>query len=828
MSTTFSKQKAFSAGNDVEDAAGPEYSESYHLQRYAEIGMSLSGEEDINTILEMILNEARELTFCDAGSLYMVNDEGTHLNFVVLQNDTMKTRMGGTSGVEINLPPVPLMLNDEPNHSNVSSHVALAGEIVRIADVYESEEFDFTGPRKYDQSTGYRSKSMLVIPMRNHENDIIGVMQLLNAMDPEKKEVIEFHDTQVTLVASLASQAAAALTKTRLIQDLKNLFYSFIKSIAGAIEEKSPYTGGHINRVVDLSMTMARKINEIDEGPLADVRFTEDDLEELKLAAWLHDVGKITTPEYVVDKSSKLETIFDRVHLVQARFDLIAKSMEASFLKKMLDASKKGDQAEVSKLESEMTRALDELEVDREFVIGCNEPGEFMSDERIERLRSIGSKMYTANGETETYLTEDEMLNLSIRKGTLTDAERKIIENHATMTGKILGELPFPKKLSNVPEYAAGHHEKMDGTGYPLGLDGRELSIAARIMAVADIFEALTAKDRPYKKPMQLSQAVRILGFMRKDKHIDPDIYDMFLNTGLYEEYAKRELLPWQIDDVDIEPSLKSRRVALVSGDGKILSDISEKLDGWGAQLEKFTDAESALSRIEEGFKKGRPYRIIVLDMNLFNGQAYSRLQEISRLPSFPVWTMIPVTSDGCAGIEISGCTLRPLCDPDDTDTFRELVREVLKRPIKSILRPGAVNNDRKERTNGDVKKVLIADSSANTRMMSKYFMSDVPVEVETAESGHEAVSMYQNSAYDLLVIGMHLTGMSGYETVKLIREWETLNNLQAVPIIGLTAHYIPGEKQKGIEAGCTATLTKPADRESLSRMIREMIFMGK
>jgi len=802
-----------------------EFSEAYHLQRYAEIGMSLSGEEDINTILEMILTEARELTCCDAGSLYMINDEGTHLAFVVLQNDTMKTRMGGSSGVAINLPPVPLVVKDKPNYANVSSHVALTGEIVKIADVYESQRFDFTGPRKYDQSTGYRSKSMLVIPLRNHENDVIGVMQLLNAMDPVTREVTEFHDDQVSLVASLASQAAAALTKTRLIQDLKNLFYSFIKSIAGAIEEKSPYTGGHINRVVDLSMMMAKEINEMEEGPFADVQFSDDDLEELKLAAWLHDVGKITTPEHVVDKASKLETIFDRVHLVENRFQLIAKSTEATYLRRMLEAASENGGERVKDLEREMGQALAEIAEDREFIIGCNEPGEFMSDERIEKMRAIGAKIFTVDGgEARPYLTEDEMMNLAIRKGTLSDAERKIIENHATMTGKILGELPFPKKLTKVPEYAAGHHEKLDGSGYPLGLKKEDLSLAARIMAVADIFEALTAKDRPYKKPMQLSQAVKILGFMRKDNHIDPDIYDLFLNSGIFMEYAKRELLPWQVDEVDVAPSLTERRVLVASSDQEVEPELVKAFAGWGADVTAMDDAGAALASMREEFKKGAPYRVMALDMRLFGAEQIKDLEQLAAMPNFPRWAVVPVAGPEQCGLDLGGGLLNALGAPIDLSVLKARVKDILARPVEAMRNPGADLGERED-TSRDRKRVLIADTSANTRMLLKHYLSGLQVEVVTVENGPKAMGQYKAKAFDLLIVAMHLSGVSGFETVKQIRGWEAATGLAPVPIIGLTAHYVPEETEKCLEAGCSESLAKPVTRKQLAETVEACIF---
>ncbi len=524
-----------------------------HIKRLAKIGLALSVEKDINILLEMIVDAARDLTFADAGTLYLVDTDKNNLHFEILQNDTMKTRMGGTSGVEVTLPPVPLEVGGKPNHSNVSSYCALTGEIVNIPDVYEAEGFDFTGPRKYDEATGYRSTSMLVIPMRNHENDIIGVLQLLNAKDIETEQVVPFSKEYVELIASLASQAAVALTNAHLIKDLQALLYAFIKSIATAIDEKSPYTGGHFDRVVELTMMIAEKMNDIDHGPFATVDFSDDELEELKIAAWMHDVGKITTPEHVVDKGTKLETIFDRVHLVETRFDLIGRLIENDVLARKVKALENGKAGEkvLKALDEELKPKLDELEEEKSFIVNCNIPKEFMDDDRLARLKEIAEKTYSFNGESKPYLTENEVYNLSIRKGSLTDEERHVIENHASLTMKMLNQLPFPKKLANVPTYASGHHEKLDGSGYPLGLKASDLPLQARVMAVADVFEALTARDRPYKKPMKLSMAVKILGFMKKDQHIDPDIFDLFINENVYREYAEKQLDPEQLDDLE-------------------------------------------------------------------------------------------------------------------------------------------------------------------------------------------------------------------------------------------------------------------------------------
>jgi HD-GYP domain-containing protein (c-di-GMP phosphodiesterase class II) len=525
-----------------------------HIHQLTDIGLALSAEKNINKLLEIILEYARDLSHADAGTLYILEDDEKHLRFEIMQNDTMNTRMGGTSGVDIPLPRVPLYVNGKPNHSNVSSYTALTGETVNIPDVYEAKGFDFTGPKEYDTATGYRSKSMLVIPMKNHESKIIGVLQLLNSKIPETGKVSEFSKEYVDLVASLASQAAVALTNTQLIQDLENLFYAFIKSIATAIDEKSPYTGGHINRVVDLTMMMAEEINNTDQGPLADISFSNDELEELRLAAWMHDVGKITTPEYVVDKSSKLETIFDRIKLVETRFQVIAKSIENECLQQKIELLQNHpeDEVNIKRLDEALEKQLKTLEDDFNFVKACNQSVEFMSDDKIDRIQEIAAKKYVSSDGEQAYLTQEEVENLCIRKGSLTGDERKVIENHTSMTRKMLDALPFPVKLARVPEYASGHHEKLDGSGYPLGLSEKDLPLQSRIMVIADIFEALTAKDRPYKEPMNLSQAIKILGFLKKDKHIDPNIHDLFLERRLFYEYAKKEMAPEQIDEVDI------------------------------------------------------------------------------------------------------------------------------------------------------------------------------------------------------------------------------------------------------------------------------------
>jgi HD-GYP domain len=522
------------------------------LQHLTEIGLALSGEQNRDRLLEMIVGLARSITNADAGTLYIVDEKGRNLDWVVMQNDTMGVRLGGTSGNPITLPPVRLYTAEgAENHANVSSHVALTREVVNIPDVYFAEGFDFTGTRRYDAGTGYRSQSMLVIPMQNHEHEIIGVLQLLNAKDRASGAVIAFSPDGLASVESLATQAAVALTNTQLINGLKALLYSFMQSIAAAIDAKSPYTRGHIDRVVDLTMRIAETINAQTDGPYKDVRFDENEMEELKLAAWMHDVGKITTPVHVVDKATKLEAIIDRLEMIRTRFKFIGKAIQAELLEKLLEMAGGGaSRAEMFALTEEMEQRRQALEADLEFIVSCNKPGEFMSDERIARVKEIAARSYRDGDQELPWLTENEVMNLCIRKGTLTDAERKIIEDHTVVTIDMLTRLPFPKRLARVPEFAGAHHEKLDGTGYPNHIGGDALSLQARILAVADVFEALTAKDRPYKEPMKLSQAMKIMGFMVKDHHVDPEVFGLFQSAGVFMDYAQAHLDPSQMDEV--------------------------------------------------------------------------------------------------------------------------------------------------------------------------------------------------------------------------------------------------------------------------------------
>ncbi|PLX97404.1 MAG: phosphohydrolase [Desulfuromonas sp.] len=511
------------------------------IEKLNAIGVSLSAEKDPARLVEMILLGAKELTNADGGTIYTVTED-RRLKFEIIRTSSLGFAMGGTSGVEIPFPPIPL--DDDqgrPNMKMVVTCAALTGEVINIPDAYSAEGFDFSGTRRFDEKTGYRSRSFLTVPMRNHEETIIGVLQLLNAVDAETGEVVPFSDEDQRLVASLASQASVAMTNNRLIEDQKRLFDSFIHLIASAIDDKSPYTGGHCRRVPVLTMMLAEAATRQQEGELAPFSLNDEQRYELEIAAWLHDCGKIITPEHVVDKATKLEKIFDRIHLVEARFEILRRDLELASATGTISAR-------------ECAEGLARLEDDRDFLRRSNTGGEFMPPPEQERVRAMAKSYHwrDASGESHPLLSAEEVENLTISRGTLTDAERQIINNHIVTTIKMLESLPFPKHLQQVPEFAGGHHEKMDGSGYPRGLTRDQMSVQARIMAIADIFEALTACDRPYKKAKTLSESLKIMGFMKKDGHIDPDLFEIFVHSGAYLEYARRHLKPEQIDEVDL------------------------------------------------------------------------------------------------------------------------------------------------------------------------------------------------------------------------------------------------------------------------------------
>ena len=523
-----------------------------------EIGISLSRERDITRLLETILVAAKTITRADGGTLYRMSDDGKSLRFEIVITDSLGTNLGGTSGKLVSFPNVPLYDDQgRPNDHAVAAYAAIHERTVNIPDAYAHAGFDFSATRAFDQRNGYRSQSFLTVPMKNHDDEVIGVLQLINAKSIETGRTVPFSSADQSLAESLASQAAIALTNRLLITQLEELFESFINLINLAIDEKSPYTGGHCQRVPALTMMLADAVAATTEGPLADFRMTERDRYELKIAGLLHDCGKITTPVHVVDKATKLQTLYDRIGLVDTRFEVLRRDAEIEALHRKLALRPQRDAEAEARVDAQLASELIDIADDREFLRKTNAGAESVPPEVLQRVRNIGSERQWRDpqGVLTDFLTADEVENLTIKAGTLTQQERNIINHHIVATIRMLEKLPWPRHLKNVPEYAGGHHERMDGKGYPRGLRRDQMSLQARMMGIADIFEALTAVDRPYKAGMTLSQALSVMLKFKNNGHIDPDLFDVFVRQGVYRRYAEQFLDPSQLDEVDLAPA---------------------------------------------------------------------------------------------------------------------------------------------------------------------------------------------------------------------------------------------------------------------------------
>lgn len=505
------------------------------LRRLAQIGIDLSAERDLKRLLSKIVGEARAINDADAGSLYILDREAGLLRFEVAQNESLGLRLGS----EDNLPPVPL----DPR--NVSAYVALTGEVVNIPDVYEAEGFDFSGPRRYDALTGYRSQSMLVVPVHDHEGSVIAVLQLINAQEAGTARVVPFSPANVERTRALASHAGVALTNVQLITDLQTLLEGLIQSFADAVDEKSAYTAGHIRRVTEFALSLASAVTECEDERFHGYRFNSEQLEELRVAGLLHDIGKIVIPEHVVDKATKLECVHDRIAEIRTRFSVIRRGFEGEALRRMLELTRSGVSAEaVDAIETELQARVAQLADDLSLVEAANTGGEGMSDERVERLRRVAAQTYLDDaGVAQPYLTEHELDNLSIRRGTLLPEELEVIRSHAAVSYRILRRIPFPRRLRDVPVIAADHHEALDGSGYPNGKTADQLPLQSRILAVADIFDALTANDRPYKKAFSLETAYRILRENAARGKLDSRLVELFIQARCH-TVLREEVLP--------------------------------------------------------------------------------------------------------------------------------------------------------------------------------------------------------------------------------------------------------------------------------------------
>ncbi len=570
------------------------------LERMIGLGIAMSGERDVDRLLETIMIGAKEIAGAEGSTLFLRTERDT-LRFTIVHNDPLKLRQGSDDAVA-GLADVPLFDADgAPNRGNVVSLAVNEKRSIAIDDPYGSEGFDFSGPRAFDARFGYRTRSILTVPLMPRGGEVVGALQLINARDPDTGEPVAFSPGVRAFVEALAAQAAVALDNSNLLDALDRMVDGMTRMVAHAVDAKSPYTGAHCVRVPELALMLAEAASRSQHGPFADFAFTSpEQWREFRVGAWLHDCGKVTTPEYVIDKATKLETVVNRIHEVRTRFEVLLRDAEIARLR----AELAGDDAAAA--DAELAERQRQLREDFAFVAACNVGTEWMADADIERLKRIAAATWMRNFSDRLGLSEGErsrlsgiperplpaeerlladrpehvvprspddpmfdpdyafnlkapknrldfgeVYNLSIRRGTLTEEERSIVNDHIVQTIVMLDNLRLPKYLRRVPEYAGTHHETLTGSGYPFGLTAADLSIPARIMAVADIFEALTASDRPYKKAKTLSEAVGILADFAHRRAIDPEVFRLFLESGVYRRYADRFLSPEQIDEVD-------------------------------------------------------------------------------------------------------------------------------------------------------------------------------------------------------------------------------------------------------------------------------------
>jgi len=504
---------------------------SRDLELMVEAGAALCAEGDPDRLPERILTISRELVRADAGALYLL--QGKRLHPRALQNDTLKLRRTAP-GEEIDLASLGL------DRSTAAGYAALTGASLNIPDVYASVDFNFEETRRLDQRSGYRTRSLLAIPLQNRAGETLGVLELRNAKALRPGRFAPFSDRAEEMAVAFAAQAATALANAWHVLEVREMFEALVRVLAVAVDAKSPYTGNHIQRVALLNRMLAEAVSESDAPPFAKVTFDADELEAIRIAGWLHDVGKVITPAWIMDKATKLETIFDRVALVRQRFDHIKTLMEVEGLRALL--ARLGHDAEAVARSTEMTQARALMKVaDEELraVTKLNRPGETADERLLAQLERIAAKTYHHAGVDLPYLTADEKRNLTVPRGSLSDAELTIMRDHVKRTGEILAQIPFAasRRWKNVPLYAAQHHEKLNGTGYPHGLLAGEIPLPSRILAVADLYEALSSSTRPHKKGRKREVVHETLRDMAKAGEIDADVVELAIGAGVFERF---------------------------------------------------------------------------------------------------------------------------------------------------------------------------------------------------------------------------------------------------------------------------------------------------
>ena len=471
---------------------------SIDVGKLLDIGIALSKEKDNDALLETIVTGAMDITNCDGGTLYIKKEDT--LVFSIMVTRSMQVFKGGRNG-SIELPPVPL------SRQNVCACAVLERKLINIPDVYSSEQFDFSGPRRYDAMTGYKTTSQMVVPMEDDYGDIIGVLQLINAQD-EQGKTIPFDEDYAQVVLSLASQAAICLTNRNLSAEITELLHSFVRVMSTAIDARSPYNANHTRNMVRYGERFLNWLQNFG-GNLA---FSDTERDQLLMSIWLHDVGKLVVPLEVMDKETRLGS---RLPSVLHRFEVASLTNQIAMLNESITQDVYNARA-------------DFLSSAQELVKRSNSAG-FLPDEDLERIQALAAETYTdADGSLQSFLNADDLVCLSVRRGTLTGNERQIMESHVEMTKRMLDEMTFSRNYRDVPEWASAHHEFLDGSGYPLHLKSSDIPRSVRLLTILDIFDALTARDRPYKPAMPVERALSILDSMATEGKLDSDILGLF------------------------------------------------------------------------------------------------------------------------------------------------------------------------------------------------------------------------------------------------------------------------------------------------------------
>lgn len=514
------------------------YAKELHMARLNlvalhDVGIALTAEKNLDKLLDLILTRIRDLAAADAGSLYLV-EGGKFLRFKLSQNISLDWSCKQNALMPI-------------NKKSIGGYTAEEKKTVNLLDAYIiPPAFSFTFNKSYDISSGYRTKSMLTVPMCNTEGEVLGVIQLINKRKdyenkiPGKKleegEIIPFDDRDVELLTGLASQAAIALENAKLYHDIRILFEGFVKASIVAIEAKDPCTQGHSERVALLTVALAKVINKVQEGPFAKVSFSPKQILQLRYASLLHDFGKVSIREELLTKAKKL--LPHELENLKARYKYIAKSIEADYYKECLDYVMNNGVEKFSLLkpgmDANLNERLKELEDTLELLIKTNEPAVLEESSSL-RLTELSHSSYVdCNGLETPYLTAHEASELAIKRGSLSESERLEIESHVRFSYNFLAKIPWTKDLSRVPEIAYAHHEKLNGRGYPNHIIAEEIPLESQIMSVADIFDALTAQDRPYKPAVPLQKALEILHIDAKNNGINKDLVDLFESQKVY------------------------------------------------------------------------------------------------------------------------------------------------------------------------------------------------------------------------------------------------------------------------------------------------------